>query len=458
MTTSNATSLSGKKHPEPPLLCVPNELLHKIFTYLTPTEAANFRRLNKRIANIGVQYIVPVIFLALSEDSFDKFEAIAHHPEIRKYVSSMFFDATYVEAFDREHWEEAIYSLDMMLQRDAIPYTSPAERKAHFEALQTWDSRPHYECTNDQLDGAFVEYQQYIQKQSQLLRADGYLRRIIQALENLPSLNDILLEIDGRRAVVGLKPWVAFKSGLCMEKTIRKDDYPAGQAEVHAILNSVCRAGLRLENFTCSLLSYSYFSDGLRDYASYSGSLIHLNSLGLVIHSMKDMYGFIECLSTGRVLRFLTLAPYLKSLRLGVFYGCFRSWDSLCNLEHFVGSFHWTLLAHVTIGNVGASEGFLKGFLDRHSSTLQSVVLHTLSLYDGKWMSMFRMMRSELRLHAVALHGYFMDDIGFFSFDTIQSVVGESFRRNVQDYILRVTEDTQAIEAYLDHHTSPRSP
>ena len=456
MATSNATSLSFK-HPEPPLLCVPNELLHKIFTYLMPTEAANFRRLNKRIANIGVEYIVPTIFLALSEDSFDKLEAIARHPEIRKYVSSLFFDTTYVEAFDREHWEEAIYSLDMMLQRDAIPYTSLAERKAHFEALQTWDSRTHYKCTNDQLDGAFVEYQQYIQKQSQLLRAYGYLRRITEALEKYPSLNEIRLDSDARHAVVGLKPWVAFKSGLCIEKTIRKDDYPASEAEVHAILNSVHRAGLRLEKFTCSLLSYWYFSCS-RDYAPYSGSLIHLKSLGLVIHSMKDTYGFIDCLYTGRVLRFLTLAPYLESLRLGVFYGCSRSWDKLWGLEHFVGSFHWTLLAHVTIGNVGASEDFLKGFLKRHSSTLQSVEIATLSLYDGKWMSMFRMMRSELRLHAVALHGYFMDDTGFFSIDTIQPVAEESFSRNVQDYILRVTEDTQAIEAYLDHHTSPRNP
>ena len=459
MTTLIATSNSGETHSRPPLLRVPTELLHKIFTYLTPTEAANFRLLHRRIANIGVEYIVPVIFLALSEDSFDKLEVIAQHPEIRKYVSSMVFDTTYLENFDRETWEKDIYSLDMLLQLDAISYIGPTgspELRAYFAAWQTWDSLPHHQYTKDQLDRAFVRYQQHRQEQSQLLRADGYLQRITQALENFPSLKNIVLDTHVVRTEVGLsrrKLWAAFGSGLRIGKGTRTDDYPAGQAEVYAILTSVHRAGLRLENFTCSLLSWSFFSDIPQGDASYSGSLIHLKSLDLVISSMEDVDGFIECLSTGRVLRFLTAAPYLERLRVGVFIIKPRQMDSLCNLEHFVGSFRWTLLARVTISNVLASENVLKGFLARHSSTLRSVVLRSLSLVDGRWMSMFRMMRSVLRLDAVAFHGRFRDGNGLFFFDAVDSVAEKSFRRNVHDYILGATEDTQPIEAYLNEYT-----
>ncbi|KAK0508335.1 hypothetical protein JMJ35_009419 [Cladonia borealis] len=476
MTTLDVTSFLGREHRGPPLLRMPTELLHDIFTYLTPIEAANFRRVDKRIANIGVDYIVPVVSLVLNEDSFNKLEAIAQHPAIRKRVDSMVFDGNYLEYLDREHWEEAIYSLDMLLQQDAISCIGPTgnpDWSVYIAARQTWRSLPHHQCTKDQLDGAFAEYQQYLQKQSQLLRADGYLQRITQALENLPSLKNIVLDTDGHRNHVGRtelcrtqigrtevglctrKPWAVFGSGLCMKRATREDNYSASPAEVHAILNSVHRAGLRLENFTCTLLGWSYFSDGPRDYASYSGSLIHLKSMNLVIASMEDMDGFIDCLSTGRMLRFLTAAPYLESLRIGAHYTMNRWRNRQCDLEHLVGGFRWTLLARVTIVDVRAHENVLKGFLDRHSSTLRSVVLSNMSLSDGKWMSIFRMMRSELKLDALAIRGEFRDEDGIFYFDMFESVAETSFRSNVHHYILGATEDSQLIEAYLNENRFP---
>ena len=475
MTTLSDTSLPGRERRGPPLLRVPTELLQNIFTYLTPTEAANFRQLHKRIANIGVDYIVPVISLVLTEDSFNKLEAISQHPAIRKRVDSMVFDANYLEEFDRKHWEEAIYSLDMLRRRDAIPYTGPDGNRnlgAYYNARRAWDSLPHHQCTKDQLDGAFAEYQQYCQKQSQLLRADGYLQRITQALENLPSLKNIVLDTDGHRDHVGRtkvcrtqigctevglctrKPWAVFGSGLCMERATRTDNDRASQAEVHAILNSVHRVGLRLENFTCTKLGWSYFSDGPQDYASYSGSLIHLKRMNLVISSMEDLNAFIECLSTGRVLRFLTAAPSLERLKLGVFYKNFLPWrDGLCNLEHFVGSFRWTLLVQIVLENIQTSENVLKGFLDRHSSTLRSVTFRSLCLTNGRWTSIFRMMRSVLRLDAVAFIGNFREDKDIIPFNAEDNVAAYSFRRNVHDYILGATEDTQFIEVYLNQYT-----
>ena len=483
MTTLSATLLSGTEHRGPPLLGLPTELLQDVLTYLTPTEAANFRLLDKRIADIGVDYIVPVISLVLNEDSFNKFEAIAQHPAIRKCVDTMVFDGNYLEHLDRQRWEKGIYSQDMLVRHDAMSCIDPAgnpDLMAYYVAWQIWRTLPHHQCTKAQLDGAFAEYQQYLQKQSQLLRAVGYLQRITQALKNLPSLKNIILDTDrhrnhvGRtevcrtqigRTEVGLctrKPWAVIGSELCMEKATRRDNESASPAEVHAILNNVHRAGLRLESFTCTLLGWSYFSDGPRDYASYSGSLTHLKNLNLVIASMEDMDGFIECLSTGRMLRFLTAAPYLESLRLVVHNTKFGRRNRGRDLEHLVGNFHWTLLARVTLADVRAHENVLKGFLDRHSSTLRSVVLSSLSLSDGKWMSIFRMMRNELKLDAVAFRGEFCDEDGLFCFDMFDYAAKESFRRNIRsftrnvhDYILGATEDTQPIEAYLNENRFP---
>ena len=456
MTTLNNTSLSGKEHPGPQVLCVPTELLHKIFTYLKPTEAANFRLLHKRIASIGIEYIVPEIFLALSEDSFNKLEAIAQHPEIRKHVSSMVFDATYLEDLSRELWEGYGVSLYIQDQEDevqAMRTASGPEREARQAALVIWNSLPCQRYTKDQLDRAFAEYQRYRQEQSQLLRANAYLHRITQALANLPSLKNIVLDThDECRTEFGLstrKLVAVFGSGLCTLKANRRYDYPVGQSEVHAILNSVHRAGLRLESFTCSLLSWWYFSDNPAGYASYIQSLFHLKSLDLVISTMDDMDGFNQCLCTGRVLRFLTATPYLERLKLGSFTKLHLT-KVLPNLRHFVGSFRWTLLVQVTIEDVQTSENVFKGFLERHSSTLRSVVLGSLSLLDGEWMSIFRMMRSVLRLDEMVFNGVLRDGNGFFSFAAEGIAVEDSFKRNVHDYFVGGTKDPQSIEAYFN--------
>ena len=76
MTTSNATSLSGRQDLGPSLLNFPTEMLHKIFTYLISTKAANVRLANIELTAIKIEYIILVIFFVLTKDSLNKLEAI----------------------------------------------------------------------------------------------------------------------------------------------------------------------------------------------------------------------------------------------------------------------------------------------------------------------------------------------------------------------------------------------
>ena len=105
MTTRVSTLLLGRKRHGPSLLDFPTEALHKIFTYMTPTEAATARLVNKQLADIGIEYIVPEVFLVLTEDSFNKCEAIAQHPKIKEHVKSLVFDGIYLERIGRQQWE-----------------------------------------------------------------------------------------------------------------------------------------------------------------------------------------------------------------------------------------------------------------------------------------------------------------------------------------------------------------
>ena len=51
-------------------------MLHKIFTYLISTKAANVRLANIELTAIKIEYIILVIFFVLTKDSLNKLEAI----------------------------------------------------------------------------------------------------------------------------------------------------------------------------------------------------------------------------------------------------------------------------------------------------------------------------------------------------------------------------------------------
>ena len=457
MTTRGAPLLPGRKHRGPSLLDFPTETLHKIFTYMTPTEAATARLANKKLADIGIEYIVPEVFLVLTEDSFNKCEAIAQYPKIKEHVKSLVFDDFYLKyIFNRQWWEWSVKYLQVRLQYDPMwpqLFAEGPEHEAEVAAQRkvVEQARHHDRYTQDELDVAFARYQRYQEEQSQLLQGDVYLKRIIKLLAKFHALKNIVLDTHHVRTDVGLSTrqlWAAFGSKFSVQKCPRPNNHCPGRSEVHAILSNAHQAKLRLETFTCNLLGFRFFSDKTQDYASYGRSLIHLKSLDLVMYFGFDHNGFFACLSQGRVLRFLTAAPHLERLRLGI-YRLPNSWPSSANLEHFVDGFRWTSLVQVTIEGLLVNKKSFIEFLERHSSTLKTVELRELVLLDGTWTSIFQMMRIMLQLDEVGFHGTLRDRRGRLPFDSVKNVREDSFRKNVRDYILGTTEDFQAIEAYL---------
>ena len=67
--------------------CLPPELIHKVFVYLRPTEAAALRRAGRAAAaDIGLEYLAPTIYLRLNEEESDRLFATANHPAASKHV------------------------------------------------------------------------------------------------------------------------------------------------------------------------------------------------------------------------------------------------------------------------------------------------------------------------------------------------------------------------------------
>ena len=303
-----------------------------------------------------------------------------------------------------------------------------------------------------------MRYQQIREEQSRLRQDDAYLEGITKALAEFPALKNVVLDTYEVPRGVGLSKrqlWAAFGFGFSQEWWPIRYFHCPGQSEVHAILNNAHQANLRLETFTCSLLSFSFFPDKSHGYASYGRSLIHLKSLDLVIFDMHEPEAFIACLSLRRVLRFLTAAPYLERLRLGI-------WSLVATapaeLEHFVGDIYWTSLVQVAIEGFLIHKNTFIEFLERHSRTLKTVELRGSDLMAGTWTSVFQMMRTMLELDEVSFYGTFADNDGLFNFDMMKTVAEDSFRKNVHDYILGATEGFRPIEAYWNEYRywSPR--
>ena len=108
---------------------LPSELIHMIFTYLEPAEAAAFRLVGRVVAEIGLQYLVPTAYLALNERSYDRLWAIAKHPIVSKYVVRLEYETEGLRFINRLQWDLAIKSLPISNSPDVAserpqPYAS----------------------------------------------------------------------------------------------------------------------------------------------------------------------------------------------------------------------------------------------------------------------------------------------------------------------------------------------
>ena len=125
-TQSRAAQVTVADCSRPPLLRLPVELLHLVCTYLEPTSVANFRLLNREIAEIGIQYTVSELILLLNESSFRKLEDVSKHPVISQYVASILWEVHSLPTFDRDEWEQNIRSPEKRAEWDNLVVRRPA--------------------------------------------------------------------------------------------------------------------------------------------------------------------------------------------------------------------------------------------------------------------------------------------------------------------------------------------
>ena len=118
-----------------PINKIPTELLHEMFTHLSPTEAANLRLISKKFAKIGIEFILPELHPIVKKDGFDNMLAIVEHPVIPKYVKSLYYEVDVLNNLDFEEWRSSISKDTWSTNRTGMAKpeenASPASREVY---------------------------------------------------------------------------------------------------------------------------------------------------------------------------------------------------------------------------------------------------------------------------------------------------------------------------------------
>ena len=387
---------------------LPSEILHIVCTYLKPTDVANLRLASSALAPIGLQYLAPEVQLTVAEDNFRKLAAIAIHPVVSKYVTSLFYQANTLEVFDEERWRGVVRSLDYNNWerfREARPSYMLRSCKESYHIQ--WPVRRHH-YTEKQLKEAFREYQGFCEYQG---RVDRFDRKIFTAMKQLPNLKELTVSVQDSPHQMAFEK--AFPPGLLIDCQEDVEERPFGLAQRRSLLLGAYRAGSKIERLTCDGVNWRILTQENKTFESMKKSLRHLRELGIVFTTIdnegEDALGSLpieKCQiylqGTGRLKEFVTSAPDLERLEI-----CFQRWNPVypTEFQYVVSDFYWPSLSAIDFMSIDGAEDHLVEFFERHACTIKDLCIGYLSLSTGCWRSALERMRLVLKLDSVHLSG-----------------------------------------------------
>ena len=276
---------------------LPPELIHMVFAYLEPTEAAVFRWAGKIAAEVGLQYLAPTVHLRLNEESYDRFFAISEHPIARNSVLNLEYET---EGFGAINWKN-IEEMCMRRQRDSRGPDSFTSERA-WRAYKRDDKRQNVQLMNQ----AWLKYGTYLAGQHKVQQAGFFLQKVAEAMERCPNLKMISTPADGvyERYVAEMKE---LQPGFLLEV---RNNFPSEVGATSSIVLAAESADLRLDGFCCQRFHWQTFLDDKEGLTALKRMTRHLKTMQVVFDYPQYFADFIiEILEKGYVRDLITSAP-----------------------------------------------------------------------------------------------------------------------------------------------------
>ena len=427
----------------------PRELLRMVFTYLKPVEAAAFRWAGRNAAKIGLEYLVPTVYVRLNEESYDRLLAIAEHPLVSKYVTKLEYETTGLKPLDCEEF----YRL-MLARAEAISLIEIYSARDSFASEQAW--RAHKRDTIQNLpllhkqrwDQAWLIYDKIQASQKKIQQAKFFHETLANAMKRFPKLVAIstpMTSVYERYAAVAIdsRPFHQIQDGEVF-------DFPLISSATSSVLLAAESAGLTIGSLNCQQFNWQIFSSSKKELTALKRSVSHLKNMNICFADPTCMNPYCiheavalirRYLDKGRVMDFITSAPNLESLELST--DNYPRHADLPMVKAIIGKFHWPFLKAVYLAKLGSYEADLVKFCKRHKHTLKNLSLANLTLYKGSWATTFHGIRRTFRfghqLDLCKFSGQFESQKDYYMMESIMVSRGRSpIRTNgviASDYI-----------------------
>ena len=406
-----------------PITKLPNEVVHMVFAYLNPGEVANLRLLSKRMAVIGLHYLVPTIHLDLEMDSFKKLRDIADHPVASKHVYELVYEVDRLESLSWEDWSRRIigYGYNSWQYR-GLPEppganASAADMQAYSQELEIHLSMPVHRLSHEQIHQEWNHFRDAYIEQWTICNSLSLAGVINDALKKLPRLRSV--RTSSRNTMTRWMEGFTERLGAewdndALVLDLPVDAWKVGLCSTQYILRVLGHHNIPITTLYLAGLNWQFLAQDDNRFMRIKGSFRHLKDLSIFFTGRITCYqeeiseganrfdsdAFTQIRQRGRLLELFSAAPDLEALTIS-FGGCDPT--IAASFEHTFGTFHWKSLKDVKLMAFETNEDEVLDFFSRHANSLQSISLRLIDLSDGKWSTILHRMHQTMKLKHV--HG-----------------------------------------------------
>ena len=466
-----------------PITKLANEVVHMIFAYLNPREAANLRLLSKRMALVGLHYLVPTIHLDLEKDSLKKLRDIADHPVASKHVYELVYEIDRLESLSWEDWSRRIMGAGYNSWQYRGPPEPPwanasaATMLAYSQELEIYLSMPVHRFSQEQIHQEWNHFRDAYIKQWNICHSLSLGREIRDALKKLTNLRSV--RTSSRNTMTRWMEGFTERLGAEWDKDALVLDLPVeawkvGLCSTQLILRTLGHHNIPITTLKLAGLNWQFLAQDEKDFMHIKESFRHLKDLSIFFTGRVTWYqerisdsayrfdadAFRQIMQSGRLVELLSAAPDLEALAISV-EECVP-----ISFEHTFGMFHWKSLGAVMLKAFNTNENEWLGFFSRHANSLHSIRLCDIDLLDGRWSTILHRMHQTLKIKHAHASWDFPEDNGarFWHmhkkikiWDEERKVFVSSFLgKLVKQYLQQHDKEDTTFEAYLTSlHVGP---
>ena len=386
------------------------ELLHHVLSYLEPHQILPIRRVCKVLAAVGQYFMIREFHLAPVQRSFDRLEAVVHHPILSRHLRKIIYEGNQLpQCTSTEDFDE------LLLGSADIYWSEPTDlpKLPHEGASRKTYRLYHKKCkevlrqrvSTRTLERAWIFFQSLQFRQwsdKQAIDDNAALRYFISRLPQLEEVELIAGNYD-----MSTSTWNAHFPGLVAPS--RQSTTEMGVKQLKGFLEAASAANKSFLRIRAVELGSLFFN---QPFNPFRVALQSLQSLELDVFSSVVENNVVDITNVpgeDRIGEFLLLTRNLKELSLAFSGWCTPVLEYNPDgpiLDSTFAACHWHQLERLSLKGASSGKNDLISFLRHHSSTLKHITLGEFTLTRaGLWEEVFWQMRNHLRLSSALFRG-----------------------------------------------------